>query len=55
MGRFIDPMVPGHEIVGRVIKVGSQATKFAVGDLAGVGFSSIPVAYALSAELVWNN
>ncbi len=31
------PMVPGHEIVGRVTKVGKSVTKFKVGDLAGVG------------------
>jgi len=31
------PMVPGHEIVGRVTRVGSEASKFKVGDLAGVG------------------
>ena len=31
------PSVPGHEIVGRVVAVGNQATKFKVGDLAGVG------------------
>lgn len=31
------PCVPGHEIVGRVTKVGSAVTKFKVGDLAGVG------------------
>lgn len=31
------PMVPGHEIVGRVTAVGSDVTKFAVGDLAAVG------------------
>lgn len=31
------PAVPGHEIVGRVIKVGSEVTKLKVGDLAGVG------------------
>ena len=30
-------MVPGHEIVGRVTKVGADVTKFAVGDIAGVG------------------
>ncbi|MBW4891214.1 NAD(P)-dependent alcohol dehydrogenase [Mucilaginibacter sp. HMF5004] len=29
--------VPGHEIVGRVTSVGSQVTKFKVGDLAAVG------------------
>ncbi len=33
----IFPMVPGHEIVGRVTAVGSDVTKFQVGDLAGVG------------------
>ena len=31
------PMVPGHEIVGRVTKVGSKVTKYKVGDLVGVG------------------
>jgi uncharacterized zinc-type alcohol dehydrogenase-like protein len=31
------PCVPGHEIVGRVTKVGGQVTKFKEGDLAGVG------------------
>ena len=31
------PMVPGHEIIGRVIHVGKSVTKFKVGDLAGVG------------------
>jgi uncharacterized zinc-type alcohol dehydrogenase-like protein len=36
-GGSIFPMVPGHEIVGRVVKVGSNVTRFAAGDLAGVG------------------
>jgi len=31
------PCVPGHEIVGRVTKVGSAVTTFKPGDLAGVG------------------
>ena len=31
------PVVVGHEIVGRVAKVGSEVTKFKVGDLVGVG------------------
>jgi uncharacterized zinc-type alcohol dehydrogenase-like protein len=31
------PMVPGHEVVGRVIARGSAATKFELGALAGVG------------------
>jgi alcohol dehydrogenase (NADP+) len=33
----IYPCVPGHEIVGRVTKVGSAVTRFKPGDLAGVG------------------
>jgi uncharacterized zinc-type alcohol dehydrogenase-like protein len=33
----IFPMVPGHEIVGRVVAVGAHVTKFKVGDLAGTG------------------
>ncbi len=31
------PCVPGHEIVGRVIKVGSAVTKHKAGDIVGVG------------------
>jgi len=31
------PLVPGHEIVGRVVKVGSKVKKFKEGDLAAVG------------------
>nr|WP_121274282.1 NAD(P)-dependent alcohol dehydrogenase [Pedobacter schmidteae] len=31
------PMVPGHEIVGRVIKVGGHVKNFNAGELAGVG------------------
>jgi uncharacterized zinc-type alcohol dehydrogenase-like protein len=31
------PVVPGHEIVGEVINVGDQVTKFKKGDLVGVG------------------
>ncbi|MDG0817288.1 NAD(P)-dependent alcohol dehydrogenase [Bdellovibrio svalbardensis] len=31
------PMVPGHEIVGKVLAVGPKVKKFKVGDLAGVG------------------
>jgi alcohol dehydrogenase (NADP+) len=31
------PMVPGHEIVGKVIRTGAQVSKFKTGDTAGVG------------------
>lgn len=31
------PLVPGHEIVGRVVAVGENVTQFAVGEIAGVG------------------
>ena len=31
------PCVPGHEILGRVVKVGAQVKKFRAGDLAAVG------------------
>lgn len=36
-GFSVYPVVPGHEIVGRVTKVGSEVSKLKVGDLAGVG------------------
>ena len=36
-GGSIFPMVPGHEIVGRISRVGSHVKDFKVGDLAGVG------------------
>jgi uncharacterized zinc-type alcohol dehydrogenase-like protein len=31
------PLVPGHEIVGRVTQIGDGVTKFKVGDIAGIG------------------
>ena len=36
-GNSIYPMVPGHEIVGRITAVGSHVKNFTVGELAGVG------------------
>ena len=36
-GNSTYPMVPGHEIVGNVSQVGSDVTKFKIGDIAGIG------------------
>ncbi|MEP6685376.1 MAG: NAD(P)-dependent alcohol dehydrogenase [Verrucomicrobiota bacterium] len=36
-GGAIYPFVPGHEIVGRVVKIGAGVNKFKEGDLAAVG------------------
>jgi alcohol dehydrogenase (NADP+) len=36
-GGSIYPMVPGHEIVGRISKIGDAVKNFKAGDLAGVG------------------
>ena len=36
-GRAKYPVVPGHEIVGTVVAIGAEVTRFAVGDRVGVG------------------
>jgi len=36
-GGTVFPVVPGHEIVGRISKVGAHVSRFKVGQLAGVG------------------
>jgi uncharacterized zinc-type alcohol dehydrogenase-like protein len=36
-GPSLFPMVPGHEIVGRVTAIGSNVSTFKIGDIAGVG------------------
>jgi uncharacterized zinc-type alcohol dehydrogenase-like protein len=36
-GGAVYPVVPGHEILGRVTRVGAKVSKFKVGDLAAVG------------------
>ncbi len=37
LGISIFPMVPGHEIVGRVVEVGDHVSKWKKGDIVGVG------------------
>lgn len=36
-GGSMYPVVPGHEIIGRVVSVGSEVTRFKAGDQVGVG------------------
>lgn len=36
-GGSLYPLVPGHEIIGRVIDVGSDVTRFKIGDIGAVG------------------
>lgn len=36
-GKARYPMVPGHEIIGRIVEAGSKVSKFKVGDSVGVG------------------
>ncbi len=36
-GGSMYPVVPGHEIVGRITNIGSEVSKFKIGDLAAVG------------------
>jgi uncharacterized zinc-type alcohol dehydrogenase-like protein len=36
-GKGTFPMVPGHEIVGHVTAIGAEVTRFAIGDVAGIG------------------
>src|SRR5687767_15218349 len=36
-GGSIFPMVPGHEIVGRIAQAGARVSRFRVGDAVGVG------------------
>ena len=32
------PVVPGHEVVGRVAHIGEKASRFTIGDRVGVGW-----------------
>lgn len=38
-GKVLYPLVPGHEIVGKVLAVGPEVNKYKPGDLVGVGVS----------------
>jgi D-arabinose 1-dehydrogenase-like Zn-dependent alcohol dehydrogenase len=52
----IFPMVPGHEIVGKVVKVGNHVKKFKVGDLSPAQVAWLtPVANAKIASVTWSN
>lgn len=37
LGSSTYPLVPGHEIVGRVVEIGARVSKLKVGDYAGIG------------------
>ena len=54
-GGALFPMVPGHEIVGKVEKVGAEVQKWRAGDIVGVGASWIPAAGAKPAKAVKNS
>jgi uncharacterized zinc-type alcohol dehydrogenase-like protein len=41
-GNSIYPMVPGHEIVGKITAVGSSVKNFKVGDLAALFGGFLP-------------
>jgi len=37
LGGSVYPLVPGHELIGRVVEVGNKVVKVKVGDNVGVG------------------
>jgi uncharacterized zinc-type alcohol dehydrogenase-like protein len=49
------PCVPGHEIVGRVVKAGIAVKKFRVGDLAAWDVWSIPTVSVRTAARAMSN
>jgi uncharacterized zinc-type alcohol dehydrogenase-like protein len=51
----IFPMVPGHEIVGRVVKVGDHVKNFKVGDLAGTGCMVDLARFAKTVKRIWSS
>ncbi|NOW95191.1 D-arabinose 1-dehydrogenase-like Zn-dependent alcohol dehydrogenase [Mucilaginibacter sp. SG564] len=51
----IFPMVPGHEIVGKIIKVGDHVKKFKVNELAGVGCMVDSCQVCETVKTAWSN
>lgn len=51
----IYPMVPGHEIVGKVMATGNAANKFKTGDLVGVGVFIDSCRECKSCKSGWEN
>ena len=51
----IYPMVPGHEIIGRVIAAGPEVTRFKQDDHVGVGCMVDSASNATPAKTVWSN
>lgn len=54
-GIAVYPLMPGHEIIGRVTAVGDKVTSHKVGDLVASAAWSIPAATAKPAPRTWSN
>ena len=51
----IYPVVPGHEIVGKVMRVGKDVTTFKPGDVVAVGCMVDFVAPVKLVAIIWSN
>src|SRR5690606_36505690 len=54
-GGSIYPVVPGHEIIGKITRVGSGVNKHKVGDYAAVGCMVDSCRECDSCNTIWNN
>lgn len=54
-GRTLYPVVPGHEIIGRVTAVGDDVSGFKVGDVVGAAAWWTPAATAKPARTAWSS
>jgi uncharacterized zinc-type alcohol dehydrogenase-like protein len=54
-GGAVFPMVPGHEIVGRVERIGPSVRQFKVGVLAGVGCFVDSCRVCASCKKAWSS